>query len=422
MNSEIHVGIAGLGNVGASVFRLIEENAEVIACKLGKKVIVTAVSARNKGKKRDVDLGKVTWYENPVALATDPNVDIVVELMGGEKGAAFDLIIESIKNNKKIVTANKALLAMRGVEIYHLLQKHHSAKIYYEAAVGGGIPCIKTLREGLVANNINTVYGILNGTCNFILSEMAETGRSFEDVLKEAQDLGYAEADPSFDIDGNDAGHKLAILSALAFKTLPDFNSIKLSGIRNITALDIEIAQDLGYVIKLLAVARKNDEYMECFVEPCMISESSMMAGVNGAMNAVCFDTDYAGKILMTGAGAGGNATASAVVSDIVSLANGGVLDIFQPSASHSCVLDKKGEYFVRLDVKDNADIMAEVTSVFQGYGVDLRSIFQFNAEVTNGMSLILITKLVKDRDIMKAISDISHLINSSNFIKIENL
>jgi homoserine dehydrogenase len=283
MNPPLKVGIAGLGNVGASVFRLLGQHAALVSDRAQRPVVVTAVSARSKSKDRGIGLGKVKWHDNPVDLADDKDVDVVVELMGGSSGPAYDLIKKSLANGKPVVTANKALLALRGGEVLGLL-KNSKGSVAYEAAVAGGIPIIKALREGLAANTIRAVYGILNGTCNFILSEMTATGRDFSDVLKEAQAKGYAEADPSFDIDGIDAGHKLSILSGLAFGCVPDFSAVQAKGIRNITALDIEFAAELGYRIKLLGIARQAEKGIEQTVEPCLVPKTNPIAHVNGAL------------------------------------------------------------------------------------------------------------------------------------------
>lgn len=323
MTDKINVGIAGLGNVGACVLKLLLERSNEIAVKSGTKIVVKAVSARDKEKNRGVDLNDIDWYQNPMDMLEDSSIDIVVELMGGSHGIAFDFVQNAIKKNKKLVTANKALLAERAKEIDELLKGYPDANIACEASVGGGIPCIKTLREGLAANDVTSVYGILNGTCNFILSEMTETGRSFSEVLAEAQKLGYAEADPSFDIDGNDAGHKIALLAAFAFGGLPDFKNVMLKGIRNITAEDIVSAKRQGSVLKLIAKAEKTSNGIKQSVEPVLISEDDVIAKVNGCLNMVCFETGHAGKVTMIGAGAGGNATASAVVSDIIDIAKG---------------------------------------------------------------------------------------------------
>lgn len=324
----IKVGIAGLGVVGSSVFNLLLNNQENINKKTGVEIKVTAVAARDKGKQRGLNLSGIRWYENAPDMADDAEVDVVVELIGGAEGTAFDLVSRAIKNNKQIVTANKAMLALRGQELLDMLENSKSS-IHYEAAVAGGIPAIKVLREGLAANNIRKISGILNGTCNFILSEMLHHSRSFDDVLHDAQAKGYAEADPTFDIEGFDSAHKLAILSALAFGGLPDVSAIKVRGISKISLDDIKKARAKNHVIKLLCGAEMRDGAVEASVSPVEIPLHDEMARVDGALNAVCFEGDFAGRIFISGAGAGGNATASAVVADIIDIARGNRLPLF---------------------------------------------------------------------------------------------
>ncbi len=330
MKSTLKIGLVGLGTVGASVFKILGKDADMLAKRAGVDLVVTAVSARNKNKDRGIDLKDVEWFDNPVDLANSDNVDVVVELVGGSEGIAFDVVSTAINQGKKVVTANKALVAIRAKELSALLQENDDAVLYYEACVAAGIPAVKTLREGLAANNIKSISGILNGTCNYIVTEMEETGRNFDDVLKEAQEKGYAEADPSFDIDGIDAGHKLAILSGLAFGVLPDFDAIKMNGIRNVTTAAIKAAAEKGCKLKLICSVTKTDSGdIEQVVKVRELLSDNPLSKVDGVLNAVYFETDYAGDILLTGAGAGGDATASAVIADVIDIARGGGLPLF---------------------------------------------------------------------------------------------
>jgi len=412
--APLKIGIAGLGTVGAGTFRLLEQNTQLLASRAGRPLTITAVSARNKGKARGIDTANIKWHDNPVDLARDSGVDLVVELIGGDTGAAFDVVSAAISAGKPVVTANKALLARRGAEVLGLLQSGKSA-IAYEAAVAGGIPVIKGLREGLAANNIRAVYGILNGTCNFILSEMSATGRAFGDVLKDAQEKGYAEADPAFDIDGIDAAHKLSILSGLAFGALPDVTKITARGIRYVTSLDIDFARELGYRIKLLGIARKTPKGVEQSVEPCLVPSSSPIAAVEGALNAVYIDGDFSGKILMTGAGAGGDATASAVVADIVDIARGKTLPLLgmaspSPAVAGASLQDRIGSFFLRLVVLDQPGVIADVSAILRDCAVSLESVLQRGHAPGKPVPIIFTTHKTPEGAMQKAVKDIANL------------
>lgn len=414
MTAPLRIGIAGLGNVGASVFRLLTEHDQLIAGRAGKPIKVTAVSARTRAKDRGMSLQNVAWHDTPAALANDSNVDVVVELMGGAQGAAFDLISAALAAGKPVVTANKALLATRADEVLCLLAKGGS--ISYEAAVAGGVPVIKGLREGLAANNIRAVYGILNGTCNFILSQMSATGRDFNDVLKEAQARGYAEADPSFDIDGIDAGHKLSILAGLAFGAAPDFKSVQAFGIRRVSALDISFADELGYRIKLLGIARKTSRGIEQTVEPCLVSKDTPIAHIEGALNAVYIDADYAGKILLMGAGAGGDATASAVVADIIDIARGRALPLLGVASDKISAVQpadtkaRKGSYFLRLNVLDRPGVIADISAILRDCSVSLESVLQRSRAPDQPVPVILTSHETPEGSMRKAVDLIGRL------------
>ena len=322
--SELRLGIAGLGTVGVGVLRLLSDNAAELAARAPLDLRVTAVSARDANRDRGVDLSAYAFESDAGALARRDDVDVVVELIGGTTGAGADAVIEGLRAGKAVVTANKALVAERGAELARLIDEHGGA-LYYEAAVAGGIPAIKGLREGLVANRIVSVAGILNGTCNFILTKMKDEQRAFDDVLAEAQALGYAEADPSFDIDGVDAAHKLAILSAVAFGGVPDFAAIELEGIRGVALADIEMAEEFGFSLKLLGVAkpRASGAGVRQYVAPVLVPLSNPIAGVHDSFNAVVVRGEPVDEVMMRGRGAGEGPTASAVVADIMDFARG---------------------------------------------------------------------------------------------------
>jgi homoserine dehydrogenase len=306
--TTLAIGVAGLGTVGAGVLQLLESNASLVAARAGRAIQVAAISARDRGRDRGVSLAGMRWHDDPVELATDPNVDVVVELIGGSEGPARRLVEASLAAGKPVVTANKALLAVHGASLAARAEAAGVA-LAFEAAVAGGIPVIKALREGLAGNRIDRVAGILNGTCNYILTEMTKGGREFGDVLADAQRLGYAESDPSFDVDGIDAAHKLSILAALAFNRPVDFGAVHVEGIRQVSALDIAFANELGYRIKLLGIARRTETGIESRVHPCMVPMDAPIARVNGVFNAVEAEGDFVGRVMLEGRGAGAGPT-----------------------------------------------------------------------------------------------------------------
>jgi homoserine dehydrogenase len=322
MVAPLKVGIAGLGTVGAEVVRLIETQARVLAGRSGRGIRVVAVTARSKAKKRSIDLRGVEWAKDPMALATHPGIDCFVELMGGAGDPALAAVEAALNAGKSVVTANKALLAKHGIKLAKAAEKHGGA-LNYEAAVGAAIPVIKTLREGLAGTGINRVYGILNGTCNYILTRMEQEGLSFAECLKDAQRLGYAEANPSFDVDGHDTAQKLAILASLAFGTKVAQSAVYVEGISSIAPEDLRAADDLGYRLKLLGVAVRTAKGIEQRVHPTMVPKTSSIAQVMGVTNAVTIDGEGIPPITLVGPGAGGTATASAVVADIADVARG---------------------------------------------------------------------------------------------------
>ena len=305
MSGALRIGIAGLGTVGAGVLHLLDTHSGLIAGRAGRPLVVSAVSARDRRKARPVDLSGLRWFDDPVAMARDPEIDVVLELIGGFEGVAKEVAEAAIAAGRHVITANKALLAIHGAELARAAESA-GVTLAYEAAVAGGIPIIKTLREGLASNAISRIYGILNGTCNYILTSMRDTGRDFAEVLEEAQRLGYAEADPSFDIDGVDAAHKLAILTALAFGCEIDFGGVYIEGIREISALDIAYADELGYRIKLLGIATQSEGGIEQRVYPCLVPLGTPIAHVDGVFNAVVAEGDFVGTTMFEGPGAGG--------------------------------------------------------------------------------------------------------------------
>ncbi len=382
MADGLKLGLAGIGTVGGGLLRLMAARDDALPARASRPIEVVAVSARNKRKKRNVDLSGLRFVQDAVALATDPEIDIFVELIGGEDGVAKEAIEAALRAGKHVVTANKALLAHHGASLAALAEKH-GVSLNFEAAVAGGIPVVKVIREGLQGNDITRVYGILNGTCNYILTLMEREGRSFADVLKEAQAQGYAEADPSFDIGGFDTAHKLALLTSLAFGTRPNFSAVYVEGIESIAPADIEAADDLGYRIKLLGVALRTDSGIEQRVHPTMVPKGTAIANVDGVSNCVAIDGDFVGDVMLIGPGAGGGPTASAVMSDIIDIARGHVLPPFGIETNALRHYKKaqmrahEGGYYIRLSVYDRTGAFAAIATRMASQGISIESIVQ---------------------------------------------
>jgi homoserine dehydrogenase len=382
MITPLRLGVAGLGTVGSGLLRLMQAHATRFAEALGRTIVVAGVSARTRRKDRGISLGDMAWFDDPVELAADPSIDVLVELIGGDDGPAKAAVEAALAAGKPVVTANKALLARHGVELARLAEKHGVA-LNFEAAVAGGIPVIKALREALAGNEIRRVYGILNGTCNYILTKMRDEHRAFADVLKEAQAKGYAEADPTFDIGGFDTAHKLALLTSLAFGTRVAFDQIDVEGIEAVTEADIEAAEDLGYRIKLLGVALLTESGIEQRVHPAMVPQHSAIAEVSGVTNCVAIDGDSVGNLLLVGPGAGAGPTASAVMADILDIARGATPYPFRVPAARLRPYKRaklgrhQGAYYVRLAVYDRPGALAAIAGRMGEQQVSLESIVQ---------------------------------------------
>jgi homoserine dehydrogenase len=380
--APLKVGLAGLGTVGASVVRLIAEHRQSLALRAGRPVEVVAVSARSRGKDRGLDLKKLRWVADPVKLARDPQIDAFVELIGGDGAPARTAVAAALKAGKAVVTANKALLARHGIELAELAEKHGAA-LNFEAAVGGAIPIVKTLREGLAGNNVARIYGILNGTCNYMLTRMERERLSFDQCLKEAQRLGYAEADPSFDIEGHDTAQKLSLLASLAFGIRVDPAAIYVEGITSITTADLEAAEELGYRIKLLGVAVKTDKGIEQRVHPTMVRKDSAIAQVMDVTNAVTVDAEGIPPITLVGPGAGGMATASAVVADLADIARGVRAAPFGRASAGLKISNKapmqrhEGGYYIRMLAVDKPGTAATIAKRLAQHNISMESIVQ---------------------------------------------
>ncbi len=423
MVAPLKVGIAGLGTVGAEVARLIESESRVLSARCGRGVRVIAVTARSRAKKRAVDLNGVTWAKSPLALAEDPNVDCLVELMGGAGEPALSAIEAALKRGKSVVTANKALIAKHGLRLAHHAEKHGGA-LNFEAAVGAAIPIIKTLREGLAATSINRVYGILNGTCNYILTRMEQEGLSFAECLKDAQRLGYAEANPSFDVDGHDTAQKTAILASLAFGTKVAQSAVYVEGISSITPEDLRAASDLGYRVKLLGVAVRTAKGIEQRVHPTMVPKSSSIAQVVGVTNAVTIDGEGIPPLTLVGPGAGGTATATAVLSDIADIARGLRVHPFgrpveRLRATQKAPMERhEGGYYIRLLARDLPGTAATIASRLAEQKISIESIVQrhpngvdaaASAGKASPVPVLLITYATHEDAVHRALQAVQH-------------
>jgi homoserine dehydrogenase len=413
--TALRIAIAGLGTVGSGVLRLLQAQHDLLSVRAGRPIKVVAVSARDRGKQRDSDLSACRWLDDPVGLAGTPDVDVVVELIGGDEGPARKLVEAALANGKSVVTANKALLARHGVALARLAEANN-VTLAYEASVCGGIPIIKGLREGLAANAVSELHGILNGTCNYILSQMRDTGRAFDDVLAEAQALGYAEADPSFDIDGIDTAHKLAILTAVAFGTEVDLPSVHVEGIRHIGALDITYADELGYAIKLLGIARRVEDGIEQRVHPCMVPKGTAIAAADGVYNAVVAQGDFADKVNFVGRGAGGGPTASAVVADLIDIARGNRVPVFGVPAGKLLkavarpIERRFGAYYLRLMVIDKPGVIADVAAALRDHQVSLESVLQRLRAPGDNVPVVLTTHETQEASMTAAVAQIAAL------------
>jgi homoserine dehydrogenase len=417
----IQVGLLGIGTVGGGTFTVLKRNAEEITRRAGRPIDICIVADKNLELARQVTGGNCKVTDDAFAVVNDPNVDIVVELIGGY-GVAKELVLKAIANGKHVVTANKALLAVHGTEIFAAAQKK-GVMVAFEAAVAGGIPIIKAVREGLSANRIQWVAGIINGTTNFILSEMRDKGLAFDVVLKEAQRLGYAEADPTFDIEGIDAAHKATILSALAFGIPMQFDKAYVEGISKLDAIDIRYAEQLGYRIKLLGIAKRKPDGIELRVHPTLIPSKRLIANVEGAMNAVVVNGDAVGSTLYYGKGAGAEPTASAVIADLVDVTRMHTADpenrvphlAFQPDALSSLPILPMSEvetgYYLRLTVADKPGVLADITRILADQQISIDAMIQREpAEGEDKTDIILLTHVTKEKNVDAAIGRIESL------------
>ena len=381
--NKLRIAIAGLGTVGTGIVKIVQGHAELLLARTGTEIEITAISARSRGKNRSVDLSGYDWEDDPVALSRREDVDLVIEVIGGEDGPAKAVVETALNNHKHVVTANKALLAMHGQALAEQAEANGVA-LRYEAAVAGGIPIVKALTEGLAANQVTRLMGVMNGTCNYILTNMEHHHAAYGDVLQEAQDLGYAEADPIVDVGGIDAAHKLALLASAAFGTQVDFAGVKIEGIERISLTDIEDARDMGYRIKLLGVARMNEDGLEQRMQPCLVPDNSPLGQLEGVTNMVVVEGDFVGQTVYQGPGAGEGPTASAIMGDVVDIARGLLIPAFgQPAASLvSAGRSTKGvsaAYYLRFAIKDAPGALAKLATALGNHGVSIHRMRQYD-------------------------------------------
>lgn len=407
------IGVAGLGTVGAGLLNLLSERPDFAPA--GGRATVTGVSARSRSRPRPFDIANLPWFDDPVALAISPEVDLFVELIGGSDGPAKAAVEAALRAGKPVVTANKALVAEHGAQLAATAEAN-GAPLLFEAAVMGGTPAVKMLREALVGDEIKSVAGILNGTCNYILTEMEATGRSFADVLAEAQRLGYAEADPTMDVGGFDAAHKISILAALAFGCAPNFAAAEIEGVDQIELLDIRLARDLGYRIKLVASADRSPDGVLVRVHPSLAPLNHPLAQTGGALNALFIEGARIGRIFLQGPGAGAGPTAAAVAADIADVMAGAVRPVFQAPARSLTPFTpvdpskSVGRAYLRFLVKDEPGVIAAVSETLAEAGVSIESFLQKPVEDAQGVPIVLTTHAVADSVLKAAIQRIAGL------------
>ncbi|MCB5199771.1 homoserine dehydrogenase [Loktanella sp. TSTF-M6] len=400
MTDPLRLGIAGLGTVGAGIVKIVQTHADLLAARAGRPVVISAVSARSKEKDRGVDLSDYAWENDPVALAYRSDVDVVIEVMGGHDGPAKDTTEAAIAGGKDVVSANKALLAIHG-QALAVAAEAAGRVIRFEAAVAGGIPVVKTLTEGLAGNAITRIMGVMNGSCNYILTRMEDAGLTYQEVFDEANALGYLEADPNLDVGGVDAGHKLALLSSIAFGTQVDFDGVALEGIGSVTIEDIRQAADMGYKIKLLGVAQLTGRGLEQRMSPCLVPDTSPLGQLSGGTNMVVLEGDAVGQIVMRGAGAGEGPTASAIMGDVMDIARGSRLSTFgQPASTlrkaRAAQAAVPAPYYLRLQLLDKPGALAKVATILGDAGVSIDRMRQYDHADTAAPVLIVTHKTTR--------------------------
>ena len=428
--NKINIAIVGFGNIGSYFYKFLEKNKKTITTKTGKVPYVKYISAKNRTKKRSVKIPKSKWFKNALNLASIKDVDIVIELIGGSEGMAKKLVFSALKNKKHVITANKALIAKHGDNLARVAEKN-KVNLEYEASVAGGVPVIKLIKEGLLANKINKIYGILNGTTNYILSKMGESGKSFSEVLDEAKSLGFAENNPASDLEGKDTAAKIKILSSLAFSINISKNKILTEGIQNLDQTDIRHAKNLGYKIKLLAIAEiKNNKLMER-VHPCLILKNSYIANINGVLNAIIVDGYPIGKSVLQGEGAGPGPTSSALISDLCSILRGnikypfGISSFLRRKIGRFNILNHSCSSYLRIEVKDQPGVLSSITKIFAKSNISIKNLIQIPDKKKKKATIIIITHQTLEKNFNSLLTSLyknKFILKKPIFIRIENI
>jgi homoserine dehydrogenase len=430
MKKNMNIAIVGLGNIGSYFYNYLKKNRDIIFNKTNVTPIIKYISARSFSKKRTVKIQKSLWLKNYFDATKSKDIDIIVELIGGAEGAAKKLVFAALKNKKHVITANKALVAKYGDQLARIAEKN-KVNFEFEAAVCGGIPIIRSIKEGLIANQINKIYGILNGTSNFILSSMDKNNLEYEAALKKAQELGFAESDPSADINGEDVSSKLKILTALSFNSFINNNSILVEGIKNVDQTDIHNANQLGYKIKLLGIAERKDKKIIQRVHPVLIKQNSYTAKIDGVLNAVVVESSPVGQTVLQGEGAGPGPTTSALVSDLCSVLRGNIKFPFVISNSKrtksifETIDEKNFSVYLRIDVKDKYGVLSNITKVMANNKVSVKRLIQNPTNNKNVASIIIITHVGKNSSFVKVLKTLSkknYMVKKPKFIRIENI
>ena len=425
---KVNIAIVGFGNIGSYFYKILEKNKKIITIKTGKIPFVKYISAKSINKKRSIKIPKSKWCKNPMYLTSKKNIDVIVELIGGSEGIAKKIVFSALKNKKHVITANKALMAKYGDQLAHIAEKNN-VNLEYEASVAGGIPIIRIIKEGLIANKINKIYGILNGTTNYILSTMEETGRSFSEVLDDAKKLGFAENNPASDLEGNDAAAKIKILSSIAFNKTISKNKILTEGIQNLNQKDIYHAKNLGYKIKLLAIAEiKNNKLMER-VHPCLILKNSYIANINGVLNAIVVDGYPIGRSVLQGEGAGPGPTSSALISDLCSILRGnikypfGVSCFLRKKIRKFNILNRACSSYLRIEVKDQPGVLSSITKIFAKNKISIKNLIQAPNKKEKKATVVIITHEALEKNFNNLLSNLyknKFVLKKPIFIRIE--
>ncbi len=428
---NINLGIVGIGNIGSSVIKTIEKNKRTYKNKYNLNLRIIGISGKNKKKKRPFNSLKYIWYKNPIDMINNKEINLIVELVGGSSGVALELAKKSLRSKKSFVTANKAMIAVHGKYLCNLAKKN-GVNISYEASVAGGIPIIRTIQNSILAGNVRNIYGILNGTCNYILTQMREKQVSFKTALKEAQKIGFAEANPNDDISGRDTAYKLNILSSLTYLVNTEVKDIHIEGIANIDEVDLRMADKLGFILLLLGISNLNHNRVLQRVHPCLVSKDSILSKVTNEINTVVIDDAIAGKIMIVGKGAGKLPTSSSVITDILNFKEN------KKKMLHYDILDKKkvnimkedlgqrlGKFYIRILVRDRPGVLADITKFFKKQKVSIRSMFQLESENKTSTLLIFTTHQIREKEVylaVKKIEKIDKVIKKAIVIRIENI